>query len=104
MKSWWTVCAAGALALPAAAADPPAGAFEPPARVMCDGTPINVDIGHAAPHFCDIDGKGVKDLLVGQFGEGKLRIYRNSGTNTHPKFDKFDWFLEGKPEGRVPTG
>jgi len=103
MKYLWSVLAIGVCGLPAKAADP-ATIFEPPVRLLCDGKPINVDIGHAAPHFCDFDGRGVKDLLVGQFGEGKLRIYRNSGTNTNPKFDKLEWFLDGKKEGTVPSG
>src|SRR5262249_50018475 len=47
----------------------------PPVKILAGGQAINVDIGHAAPFFADIDGRGVKDLLVGQFGDGKLRIY-----------------------------
>jgi len=46
-----------------------------------------------------IDGDGVRDLLVGQFGEGILWIHRNEGTNGKPKLAprvKFD--------GTVPTG
>ena len=76
----------------------------PPLKITAGGKPINVDIGHAAPFFADIEGRGVKDLLVGQFGDGKLRIYRNVGTNTEPKFDKFTWFLDGKEGGTVPAG
>jgi hypothetical protein len=76
----------------------------PPVQITAGGKPINVDIGHAAPFFADIEGRGVKDLLVGQFGDGKLRIYRNVGTNTEPKFDKFTWFLDGQEGGKVPAG
>ena len=76
----------------------------PPVKITAGGKPINVDIGHAAPFFADIEGRGVKDLLVGQFGDGKLRIYRNVGSNTEPKFDKFTWFLDGQDSGKVPAG
>jgi hypothetical protein len=70
----------------------------PPVKIVASGRPINADLGHAAPFFADFDGDGVKDLLVGQFSDGKLAIYRNIGTNEEPKFDKKDWF-----EGRVPA-
>ena len=55
----------------------------PPFRVEANGKPIDVDIGHAAPLAADFDGDGRFDLLVGQFGEGKPRLYRNLGDN-HP--------------------
>lgn len=76
----------------------------PGVRVVAGGEPIDVDIGHAAPYFGDFDGDGLNDLLVGQFGDGKLRIYRNVGTRGEPKFDRFTWFAAGDGEGRVPSG
>ena len=66
--------------------------------------PIDVEIGHAAPYFVDFDGDGVKDLLVGQFGSGKLRIYKNIGSNSQPKFDKFTFFQAGGADAIVPAG
>ena len=78
--------------------------FEEPKIIQAGDKPIDVDIGHAAPFMVDLDGDGLKDLLVGQFGEGKLRIYRNVGTKESPKFDSFTWFQDGTKEGRVPTG
>src|SRR5262249_34348689 len=76
----------------------------PPSRLQADGKPINVAAGHAAPCVADFAGDGTMHLLVGQFGNGKLRVYRNAGTKTEPRFDKFTWFLDGKPEGCVPSG
>ena len=75
-----------------------------PFQVEADGKPINVDIAHAAPFFGDFDGDGVNDLLVGQFGEGKLRIYKNTGTNAKPEYEGFEWFMAGGAEGKVPFG
>jgi hypothetical protein len=79
--------------------------LSPPVRVEADGAAIDLSdgIGHAAPFFADFDGDGVKDLLVGQFAEGKLRIYKNIGSNAKPKFDKFSWFMAGGEIGKVPA-
>jgi hypothetical protein len=42
--------------------------------------------------------------MVGQFGDGLLRIYRNEGTNSEPKLAAGVKFKEGKEDGRVPSG
>jgi hypothetical protein len=75
-----------------------------PVRLEAAGKPIDTEIGHAAPFVYDFDGDGFKDLLVGQFGEGLLRIYRNEGTNSEPKLAAGVKFKEGKEDGRVPSG
>jgi hypothetical protein len=79
------------------------GELSPPVRVLAKGKPIDVDVGHAAPFVADLDGDGVKHLLVGQFRDGKLRIYRSAGGKIAPRFDGFTWLLDGAPEGRVPA-
>ena len=86
------------------AAPEPAGELLPPVRLEAGGKPIDTDIGHAAPFVCDFDGDGVRDLLVGQFGDGILWVYRNVGTDAKPKLAAGVKFKEGKPDGRVPTG
>ena len=73
-------------------------------KLEAGGAPIDVEVGHAAPYFVDFDGDGVKDLLVGQFGSGKLRIYKNVGSNKQPKFDKFTFFQAGGADATVPAG
>ncbi len=82
----------------------PARELLPPVRIEAAGKPIDTAIGHAAPCMVDFDGDGVKDLLVGQFGDGILWIYHNIGTNEHPKFAAGIKFKEGKKNGQVPTG
>jgi len=84
------------------AAAPQAKDLAAPVAILADGKPINVDIGHAAPFVADFAGDGTLHLLVGQFEEGKLRIYRNEGPKNQPRFGNFTWFLEG--EGKVPAG
>jgi hypothetical protein len=88
----------------AGSAPPADGLFEPPFRVRDGGAFIDVEIGHAAPLYVDFDGDGVNDLLVGQFGEGKLRVYKNAGTNNEPRFEGFTWFKTGEEEGKIPAG
>jgi hypothetical protein len=78
--------------------------FEAPFRIRDGQSFIDVDVGHAAPLMVDFDGDGVPDLLVGQFGEGKLRVYKNLGTAKAPRFDGFTWFKAGDSEGKIPSG
>ena len=65
---------------------------------------IDVEIGHAAPLVADWDGDGVRDLLVGQFQGGHLRIYRKVGTDTEPRFAGFEKLRTGKELASVPSG
>ena len=86
------------------AARPPSGELAPPVRLEAASKPIDTDVGHAAPFVGDFDGDGVNDLLVGQFGDGILWVYRNEGANARPKLAAGKKFKEGKDDGRVPTG
>jgi hypothetical protein len=96
---WWCIMA-GMLA----AADPVATDLAPPVQLRAGGQPINVDMGHAAPFVADLKGDGNRVLLVGQFGQGKLRLYPNIGTKSEPKFDQFEWFQAGGKVVSVPAG
>jgi hypothetical protein len=86
---------------------PPARVLDdlaPPVRIEAAGKPIDTAVGHAAPFVGDFDGDGVNDLLVGQFGDGLLWIYRNEGSNSEPRLAPGLKFKGGEKEGRVPTG
>jgi hypothetical protein len=72
--------------------------------LLLDGKePIDVAVGHATPYVVDWDGDGKKDLLVGQFGDGKLRIYLNRGTDARPKFEGFTYLQAGGKDASVPV-
>src|SRR5438045_8151709 len=87
-----------------APADDPAQELLPPVRLEAGGKPIDTEVGHAAPFVGDFDGDQVNDLLVGQFGQGILWIYRNEGTPARPKLAAGVKFKDGREDGRVPTG
>lgn len=87
-----------------ASASPTKIILDKPFLAFAGGKPIQVEIGHAAPILADYDGDQLPDLLVGQFGEGKLRIYKNIGTREEPKFDKFEWFQAAGQVAKVEAG
>lgn len=74
--------------------------FEEPIRIKAAGDYIKTEVGHSAPYMYDFDGDGVRDLLVGQFGGGKLRVYRNKGTAGQPDYEAIRWF---KAAGEIAT-
>lgn len=77
-----------------------------PFTAEAGGRPIDLanGIGHAAPLFMDWDGDGLKDLLVGQFDGGYLRIYRNTGKKGAPTFGEHTWFEADGARAKVETG
>ena len=75
-----------------------------PRLVRVDGKPIDVEVGHAAPLMRDWDGDGTPDLLVGQFGNGRLRIYPNEAKDGKPELGEHVWGKSEKAKMKVPTG
>jgi len=76
----------------------------PPVRIFAAGEIIDVEGGFAAPFVCDWDEDGRPDLLVGRFGCGKLRIFRNLGAKDLPLLEAPETFRAGGTDGTVPSG
>ena len=64
--------------------------FAAPFIVQADGSDLVVSL-ISDPFMVDWDGDGLNDLIVGQFTEGKIRFYPNSGTNQEPVFTGFTY-------------
>lgn len=74
-----------------------------PRLVLAGGKMIAVKVGHAAPLVVDFDGDGVRDLLVGQFGDGKLNIFKNTGTNASPILAEGVFLQAGGKDATIPA-
>ncbi|MBK8101325.1 MAG: VCBS repeat-containing protein [Planctomycetes bacterium] len=54
--------------------------FAPPVRLKGGDAFVAVEApGFAAPSWHDVDGDGRKDLVVGQFRDGKMHLFKNEG-------------------------
>jgi hypothetical protein len=74
--------------------------FEKPVRLTAGDELIGVESpGYASPCLADMDGDGKKDLLVGQFNKGKIRVFRNLGDL---KFGEGKWLEAGGKIAEVP--
>lgn len=64
--------------------------FAAPYYLQCAGSTIDVGY-YASPCVVDWDGDGLKDLITGQFSYGRIRFYKNEGTNENPIFNTFSY-------------
>lgn len=57
--------------------------FDGPRALTVKGAPIQTEApGYASPCLADLDGDGAKELLVGQFRDGKIQVFsKGEGTN-----------------------
>jgi hypothetical protein len=79
---------------PSGTPDAPRG-FETP-EVILDGS----QYGQLHPTFADFDGDGKIDLLVGNW-QGRLLVFRNTGTNARPMYAKPTWFDVTAPSANL---
>jgi hypothetical protein len=77
--------------------------FYPPVRLSAENGVIDHGFcwGHASPWIVDVDGDGLRDLVVGDFS-GLFRVYRNLGTNQAPRYAKAVNLQAGGVDAKVP--
>ncbi len=74
--------------------------FESPVRLKAGGQFIKTEApGYASPCWADVDGDGRKDLIVGQFAGGKMKVYRNVGDG---ELAEGEWLEAGGEIAEVP--
>lgn len=78
--------------------------FHEGVKIQCDGKDIDVEVGHLVPCVTDWNGDSKKDLIVGQFREGKICLYLNQGTNEKPEFKGFTEIQAGSKPIRLDAG
>ena len=94
-RMWFAACALLCCATPSSAVD-----FAPPVRLKGGSEFVRVESpGYAAPCWADIDGDGKKDLLVGQFRDGKIHYFKNLGNGA---LAKGSWLQAGGADAQVP--
>lgn len=73
-------------------------------KLRANGQDIDVEVGHLVPWVMDWNGDGKKDLVVGQFKEGRIRLYLNQGTDAEPVFRGFQLLEAGGKPIRLDAG
>lgn len=92
--SCWVLGVAGGIGTAAASE------FEGPVRMKGGDDVVRVEApGWAAPCLADIDRDGKPDLLVGQFADGKIRVYKGLGAG---KFAPGSWLQAEGEVAHVP--
>ncbi len=72
----------------------------PPIKATINDKPLRIESpGYAAPCFADIDGDGKKELLVGQYKDGKIQIFPHLGGN---KFASGKWLKADDKIIKIP--
>jgi hypothetical protein len=64
--------------------------FAAPFIVQANGVNLVVEL-MADPFMTDWNGDGLNDLVIGQFTEGRIRFYPNTGSNADPVFTGFSY-------------
>jgi hypothetical protein len=74
--------------------------FQSPVRLKAGDAAVRVESpGYAAPCFADLDADGRKELLVGQFNQGKIRVFKHLDAE---KLAPGEWLQAGGEVAQVP--
>ncbi len=76
--------------------------FNESGTVKCNNAQIATLM--ACPCVYDWTGDGKKDLIIGQFTGGKIRLYENEGTNKAPVLKSFSFLQAGGAEISLSSG
>ncbi len=77
-----------------------ASEFEKPTRLKSGDDVIKVESpGFAFPCLADLDRDGKADLLVGQFNQGKIRVFKGLGAM---KYGPGEWLKADGEVAQVP--
>jgi len=93
-----------AAAFAPAAVAAPEFKFDAAKKVVAEDKAIETEApGYAAPCLADIDGDSVPDLLVGQFNDGKIAVYKGvKSEDGKLTFGKRQWLQAGGEDAVVP--
>jgi len=77
--------------------------FDRPTRLVATDGVIDTgpSWGHSGPWVEDVNGDGLRDLVVGDFS-GLFHFYRNQGTNREPKYAAAVNLQAGGVDAKVP--
>jgi len=73
-------------------------------KIAVEGQAIDAKVGHMVPCVADWNADGLKDLIVGQFSDGKIRLYVNAGTAEEPALEDAGFMQAGGEEISLPAG
>lgn len=74
--------------------------FSDPVQLMAGDQPVKVEApGYACPALADMDGDGKKELLVGQFNQGKIKVFSQQEKHN---FDSGQWLMTGDVPAEIP--
>lgn len=75
-----------------------------PFAVEAGGAVLDAPGGNSAPCVHDLDGDGRFDLVVGEYEDGAMRLYRNVGAPGQPRFEAGVRLKHAAGELKVPYG
>jgi hypothetical protein len=77
--------------------------FLGPETLYSSGAPIQVSY-YGSPVMSDWNGDGNKDLICGEFNGGYVRFYANTGLDSSPVFNGFEYLQASGSQITMPYG
>ena len=78
-------------------------AFGPFSYIESSGSQIDVGY-YGAPCMVDWNDDGLKDLVIGEFSNGKIRFYENVDLNDSPLFNGYTYIQSDGVDITLPYG